>query len=76
METQKPTLGEMDSDEFRQAGYELVDWIAGYLEQPEKHHVVSRVHPGDIARQLPASPPDQPQSMASIIADFEEVIED
>jgi aromatic-L-amino-acid decarboxylase len=69
-----PALGEMDLDEFRKYGHEIVDWITDYLGQPEKYPVLSRVKPGEIAGQLPSLPPDEAQSMADILADFETII--
>src|SRR6266851_2908353 len=47
----------MDSAAFRRHGHELVDWIAEYLEHPEKYPVLARVKPGEIAsaRTSPAA---------------------
>ncbi len=74
MGQQKPITGEMDMNEFRQSGHQLVDWIANYLEHPERYPVQSRNRPGDIRAQLPAAPPDEPESMATIFSDFEQII--
>jgi len=74
MEKRTPGLGEMDSETFRQAGHQLIDWIAGYLYQPEKYRVLSQSKVGEIAGQLPDSPPYKPEPIASILSDFEEVI--
>ncbi len=67
-------FGEMDREEFRRSGHQLVDWIADYLEHPERYPVFSRVRPGDIASQLPAMPPKEPESMEAILADFQEIL--
>jgi aromatic-L-amino-acid decarboxylase len=67
-------LGEMDLDEFRQHGHQIIDWIAGYLSHPENYPVLSRSRPGEIAGQLPADPPERPESMEAILDDFERVI--
>jgi aromatic-L-amino-acid decarboxylase len=69
-----PPIGEMDLDEFRKYGHEVVDWMADYLAQPERYPVLSRSRPGEIAAQLPPMPPETAESMASILADFENVI--
>jgi len=74
MDQHEPITGEMDMDEFRQSGHQLVEWIADYLEHPERYPVQSRSRPGDIRAQLPAAPPDKPESMAAIISDFEQII--
>jgi len=64
----------MDPSAFRRHGHELVDWIAEYLEHPEKYPVLSRVKPGDIAAALPSSAPEEPESFDAIMADFERVL--
>jgi aromatic-L-amino-acid decarboxylase len=55
-------------------GHELVDWIADYLENTEQYPVLSRSQPGDIRAQLPTSPPIKPESLDSMMADFETII--
>lgn len=64
----------MDPAAFRRHGHELIDWIAEYLEHPERHPVLSRVAPGDIARALPPAAPDDPESFGAIMADVERVL--
>ena len=67
-------LGDMPADEFRAAGHALVDWIADYLQHAERYPVLARVAPGDIARALPASPPEHGEPFGDMFADFERVI--
>ena len=43
-------MGAWITADFRRHGHELVDWIADYLEHPERYPVLSRVKPGDITR--------------------------
>ncbi|MBE0658982.1 MAG: amino acid decarboxylase [Bryobacteraceae bacterium] len=62
---------DMSPDEFRRHGHEVVDWIANYLENTRDYPVVPRVQPGDLARALPASAPEQGESMDDILADFQ-----
>ncbi|MCA9874265.1 MAG: aspartate aminotransferase family protein, partial [Anaerolineales bacterium] len=69
-----PLHGELDMPEFRQIGYQLVDWIAEYLSRPEQYPVLSRSQPGEVKAQLPGSAPEQPESLAAIVADFEKII--
>lgn len=64
----------MKKDEFRKYGYQLIDWIADYLEKVENYPVKSAVGPGDIKSGLPVSPPLQPESMDRILEDFEKII--
>ena len=56
--TQPEARHDMNSDDFRQYGKQLIDWIADYLDQPERYPVLSRVKPGEVKGQLPAQPPD------------------
>ena len=49
--------GDMDSNEFRKYGKQLIDWIADYLEHDDQYPVLSRVKPGEIKAQLPGEPP-------------------
>ena len=61
-------------DEFRRYGHEVVDWIAGFLEHPERYPVLSRMKPGDLLDALPAAGPEQGEAMSEILADFEKFI--
>jgi len=47
----------MEPTEFRRHGHAVIDWIADYLEAPEKWPVLPDVRPGDLRKALPASPP-------------------
>jgi aromatic-L-amino-acid decarboxylase len=60
--------------DFRQQAHRVADWIADYLENPERFPVLSRVRPGDIRRGLPASAPERGETFDAIFADFERVI--
>jgi aromatic-L-amino-acid decarboxylase len=66
--------GDMTPDEFRRYGHELVDWIADYLTHPERYPVLAQTQPGDIKAQFPDRPPNKPQSMEAILADFNQII--
>jgi aromatic-L-amino-acid decarboxylase len=64
----------MDLDEFRRHGHSLVDWMADYLANVERHPVRAKVRPGEIAAQLPAAPPRDGASLERIFADFERIL--
>mgnify|MGYP005843132457 CR=1 FL=1 len=64
----------MHPDEFRRAGYALIDWIAAYRERAAELPVWSRVAPGTIRAQLPATPPEAPEPFAALLDDLERVI--
>ena len=66
--------GDLSPQEFRAAAHAAVDWIADYLEHPERVPVRSRVQPGDIRRALPSSAPTHGESLDAMLADFQRVI--
>src|SRR6476620_8529057 len=68
------TPRDMTAEEFKQWGYRFVDWVADYLSNPDRVSVLSQVRPGDIRKQLPASPPQQPESMESVLEDLDKII--
>jgi len=64
----------MTPEEFRRLGHQVVDWVADYRERAATLPVMSRVAPGDVKAQLPASPPLVPEAFEAILADVERVI--
>jgi aromatic-L-amino-acid decarboxylase len=70
----KESFGGIDPEEFRKIGKEVIDWIADYLKDAEKYPVLSQVKPGDIKKQLPATPPASPEKIETILADFNRII--
>jgi len=64
----------MSPDEFRKHAHELVDWMAGYMENVEKFPVKSSVAPGIIFNKIPDSPPAESESFGVLMKDFEEII--
>lgn len=66
--------GDMSADEFRAHGHAVVEWIARYMEHPERHPVLPRVAPGEISRALPAEAPEAPEGFDAIMADFDRIL--
>ena len=64
----------MSPEEFRRQGHAVVDWIADYHSRVESFPVLSRVQPGEIRSQLPASAPEQGEAFDQILGDMERVI--
>ena len=64
----------MTTDEFRRLGHALVEWVANYRETVEALPVMSRVAPGEVRRQLPATPPVDGEPLDAAIADLDRVI--
>lgn len=67
-------LGDMPSDEFRKFGYQLIDWIAEYLDNIEKYPVLPNIKPDEIKKKLPLSPPGNGEGMEKILSDVDEII--
>jgi aromatic-L-amino-acid/L-tryptophan decarboxylase len=64
----------MKPEDFRGFGYEVVDWIADYLETNRALPVLPNVKPGDLVDRLPASGPDKGEPMGAILEDFRQCI--
>ncbi len=64
----------MTPDEFRKHAHELVEWMAGYMENVEKYPVKSQVKPGDIFKQIPGEPPSESEPFSNLVHDLEEII--
>jgi aromatic-L-amino-acid decarboxylase len=62
------------TDEFRAAGHRMIDWVADYLGNIDGYDVLSRVQPGDIAKQFAAAPGESGRPYDELFADFESKI--
>ena len=69
-----PTTGDLSATELRESGERALEWIARYLDEPERVRVLPNVAPGDVRKKLPAAPPAKPETMEAILTDFEDVI--
>ncbi|CAG0935883.1 hypothetical protein TFLX_04734 [Thermoflexales bacterium] len=65
---------DMNSNDFREYGKQLVDWIADYLDHPDRYPVLSPVKRGEIKSQLPPTPPTTPETFDDILRDFDNII--
>src|SRR6185503_6029592 len=65
---------DLPTAELRSQGRAVLDWIASYLDQPERYPVLSRVVPGEIREMLPVSPPEEAEPLEQILGDFEQRI--
>jgi aromatic-L-amino-acid decarboxylase len=64
----------MTPDEFRCVGHQLIDWIADYRTRVADMPVMAQTAPGDVKAQLPASPPELPESFDGVFRDLERII--
>ena len=65
----------MTPDEFRRAGYELIDLIADYLDTGvAERPVLDSVEPGAVRAMLPEHPPTAPETWDAVRADIDRVV--
>ena len=67
--------GDLPPDEFRSAMHRVADILADYLERVGEYPVLPRISPGDVARELPAAPPDHPEPWDLLLDDYQRLIE-
>jgi aromatic-L-amino-acid decarboxylase len=65
---------DMSPAEFRKHGHAVIDWIADYLEKPDRWPVLPGVRPGEVRDSLPQSPPLRGEQMDTILEDFQRLI--
>jgi aromatic-L-amino-acid decarboxylase len=64
----------MQNNEFAEWSHKAAEWGVDYRASLNDRPVRARAAPGDVLRQLPASPPATGESMDAIFADFENLI--
>ncbi len=57
----------MTPEEFRRYGHQIVDWLADYRSNLEHLPVMAKTQPGEVRRELSATPPDAPESFDEIL---------
>ncbi len=68
-------LNDMDPESFRAAAHAAVDIMADYLEGVGDRAVMPAVEPGTLRPLFPASPPEEPEPMGTILADYRRLFE-
>lgn len=64
----------MDWKEFKHWGSWVADWAGRYHHSLRDKPVRAQTKPGEIAEQLPLSPPEHSEAMDKIMADFESIV--
>ena len=64
----------MNHDELNQWSKRAADWATEYNAALRDRPVRAPLVPGAISRQLPPSPPEAPEPMAEIFADFDRIV--
>jgi aromatic-L-amino-acid decarboxylase len=64
----------MEWNDFSRWGARISDWAADYHRNLRSRPVRAQTRPGEIAAQLPASPPERAEPMDAIMADFDRIV--
>ncbi len=64
----------MDWQDFGQWGRRAADWAQEYHRTVADRPVRAQTKPGEILNALPEAPPEAPQDMESVFADFERIV--
>ncbi len=73
-QTFAPELGDMNAEDFRRVGHEIVDWIANYFETIESRPVLAQSEYGDLINDLPKEPPTRGEAIETIVKDVDRLI--
>ncbi len=66
----------MNHDELAHWSKRAADWVRDYHAGLRERPVRARSTPGETAAKLPAQPPEQPEPIADIFADFDAIVPD
>jgi aromatic-L-amino-acid decarboxylase len=72
---QRTGLNDMDSASFRAAAHAAVDIMADYLEGIRDRSVMPQAEPGSLRPLFPQSPPESPEPIEAILADYRRLFE-
>ncbi len=64
----------MEKSEYGRWSHAASDWSAQYLDNVEALPVRAQTTPGEIANQIPESPPESSESMDAIMDDFQRIV--
>ena len=70
-----PAPGDIPDEEFLRALERTARIASDYLIDTERFRVLPEIEPGDIAARLAPSPPGEPESLDSILDDYQALIE-
>lgn len=66
----------MRIEDYQHWARRAVDWTADYLRGLRARPVRPDIAPGSVAARLPAAPPEEPEPLETIFADFEAIVPD
>ena len=67
-------LGDLPADALRRELHRMADWVADYREHIEERAIVRSVRPGDVTAGLQSRVPEQPEPIARVLHDLDEVV--
>ena len=74
-EEQLTGFGDMEPEAFRAAAHQAVDIMADYLAGLGDRDVMPAVEPGQLRALFAAAPPEKPEPIGTILADYQRFIE-
>src|SRR5574337_827126 len=72
---QREGRGDMDPESFRRAAHTTADLMADYLEGIERYPVLPPLTPGELRPSFAPMPPEEPEPLARILADYHGLVE-
>ena len=75
MSSESNPTGDIPNTDFRAAMHRVADMTADFLQGVGDYRVVPKIKPGDVRKQLPASPPTAAESLDEILDDYRRIIE-
>jgi aromatic-L-amino-acid decarboxylase len=69
-----PAHGDLSAEEFRRRGYEIIDWIADFLDHVGDRPVLSQASPGDLLAQVSPHGPEDPVAWETLLEDLDTVV--
>jgi aromatic-L-amino-acid decarboxylase len=67
--------GDMDPVTFRRAAHAVADLMADYLAGVERYPVLPDLEPGELRARFPADPPERPEPLGDVLADYRALVE-
>ena len=74
-ERDRPELGDMPPEAFREAAHRVADHVADFLERLEALRVRPQLEPGAVRAKIPLAAPEEPDSWDAILDDYAAWIE-
>jgi aromatic-L-amino-acid/L-tryptophan decarboxylase len=69
-----PMRGDMNVEEFRHYGHQVIDWVTGYAGERRPMPILSQMQPGTLNAIFEQQVPIEPEPMQKILQDFERLI--